>query len=98
VNNGKNEVQNVDTKEEEMIQNSIKNKGVGNHVTSARDDGKQKKAHKEKFKVPNRKPTKEEERKMFGKAIELMIKTGMKTTSIDFTIKSEYRNLVDQLV
>ena len=38
----------------------------------------EKKAHKEKFNQPVRKPTKDEERKMLGKAIEIMIKTGMK--------------------
>ena len=50
----------------------------GGNVTFVNDDDTRKRAHKEKYNQPVRKPTKVEERKMLGKAIEIMIKTGMK--------------------
>ena len=46
-------------------------------VTSVNRNGKKTEAHKEKYTVPKRKPTKAEERKMIGKALEILIKTGM---------------------
>ena len=46
-------------------------------VTSAGSEGKRKRAHKERFTAPIRKPTKSEERKLLGKATEVMIRTGM---------------------
>ena len=66
----------------EQKENTLNTKDVGDqknlgNVTSANDEGKQKRAHKEKFTAPIRKPTKSEERIMLGKAIEIMIKAGM---------------------
>jgi hypothetical protein len=55
---------------------NIINNDLGN-VTSVSKDGKPKTTRKERFTAPKRKPTKTEERKLLGKAIELMIKTGM---------------------
>ena len=49
-----------------------------NDVTSANDDVKRSKAHKNKFDPPKRKATKNEERRMIGKSVELLIISCMK--------------------
>ena len=54
----------------------INKNDLGND-TFVEDDGKQEKAHKEKYNAPLRKPTEKEKVKMFGIAIELMIQVGM---------------------
>ena len=47
------------------------------NVTIANSDRKQRKTHKSKFLAPKRKPTKLEERRMIGKAVEVLINSCM---------------------
>ena len=42
------------------------------------ENPKRKKTHKDLFEIPKRKPSIVEEKKMLGKAVEIMVKTGMK--------------------
>ena len=63
------------------------NKNDFGNDTFVDDDGKQGKAHKEKYKAPLRKPTEKEKRKMFGIAIELMIRVGMENHVYRFNNK-----------
>ena len=79
--NIKNNEDNVTTVGDEETGTTAHKNEVGKEyidVTTANDDVKRSKAHKNRFNPPKRKPTKNEERKMIGKSVEILIISCMK--------------------